>query len=316
VIVTLTPNPSLDRTLEVDDLVRGGVHRAVRTRTEPGGKGINVARALRAAGVATTAVVPAGGAEGEQLLAELRDLGLDVVPVPITGSTRANVSVVERDGTTTKINAAGPELAPDEVDALLGAARAAADGATWFAACGSLPPGAPDELYADLVRHLHARGVRVAIDASGAPLRAAVAAGPDLIKPNTDELAELTGTTLCRLGDVLDAAATVRSRGVGTVVVSLGADGAVLLTADGAWHATTPPVAVRSTVGAGDSVVAGLLSADQLDPAALARGVAFGAAAAALPGTQLPTPDDLHLDAVEVTDPDPDRPLREPGGTR
>jgi 1-phosphofructokinase len=316
VIVTATPNPSLDRTLEVDRLVRGGVHRATRTRTHPGGKGINVARALLLDGRETTAVVPAGGHEGDELLDELRTLALAVVPVPIAQGVRANVSLVEPDGTTTKINTAGPELTADEVAAFLDACLACAAGATWFAGCGSLPPGAPDGLYADLVTRLHGTGVRVAIDASGPPLAAAIDAGPDLVKPNADELAEVTGTTLRTIGDVLDAAEQVRARGVGTVVVSLGSDGAVLVGDGGAWHATTPPIAVRSTVGAGDSVVAGLLSADHLGPDALARGVAFGAAAAQLPGTQLPGPTDLHLDVVQVAEPDPERPLREPGGTR
>jgi 1-phosphofructokinase len=316
VIVTVTPNPSLDRTLELTELRVGAVVRADRVRVEPGGKGINVARALLANGHPTRAVVPTGGHEGDQLLDALGELGLEVVAVPLADPVRTNISLVEADGTTTKINASGPTLTPAELDALVAVSLDAARGASWFAACGSLPPGAPDTLYADLVREVHGVGARVVVDASGPAFVAAVAAGPDLVKPNADELAAAVGAELHTIGDVLAAAGQLRGRGARTVVVSLGADGAVLVDDAGSWHATSPPITPRSTVGAGDSVVAGLLSADRLGPGALVRGVAFGVAAALLPGTQLPGPDDLHLDDVEVSEPDPARPLREPGGTR
>jgi len=213
-----------------------------------------------------------------------------------------------------KINAPGPRLSTAEAAALTKAAAAALDSADWVAGCGSLPPGAPEDLYARLVEAGHAAGVRVAIDASGGPLAAAVEAGPDLIKPNVHELAELTGRRLERLGDVIDAATALQARGIATVVVSLGGDGAVLCERDGTWQATTPPVVVRSTVGAGDALVAGLLAEDGTGPTALRSGVAYGTAAAELPGTQFPRPADLDLDAVVVEQPDPDRELTEPGG--
>lgn len=325
-IVTLTPNPSLDRSLEVEQLHRGAVHRATSVRVDPGGKGINVALALAANGVPTRAVVPAGGHEGDHLLDTLAALDLDVVAVPTRGGVRTNISVVEPDGAVTKINAPGHPFSRVETDALVEAVVAAAAGATWVAGCGSLPPGTDDGFYADLVRRGHQAGARVAIDASGTALTDAVAAGPDLVKPNADELAEAVGRSLLTLGDVLDAAGELRDRGARTVVVSLGADGAVLATADGAWQATTRPITPRSAVGAGDSLVAGLLAAsagggtelspDGLGPEALRHGVAYGTAAALLPGTQVPGPHDLDLAGVDVRLADPDRPLREPGGTR
>jgi 1-phosphofructokinase len=326
VIVTLTPNPSLDRTLEVAELHRGAVHRATSVRVDPGGKGINVARALAANGVAARAVVPAGGHEGDHLLDTLVALDLDVVAVPTSGVVRTNISVVEPDGGVTKINAPGQPLSGAETTALVEAVVAAAAEATWVAGCGSLPPGTDERFYADLVRRGHEAGARVAIDASGAALTASLAAGPDLLKPNADELAEAVGRPILTVGDVLEAAAELRDRGARTVVVSLGGDGAVLATSDGAWHATTPPITPRSAVGAGDSLVAGLLaasappgtelSADGLGPAALRHGVAYGTAAALLPGTQLPGPRDLDLDGVDVRPAEPDHPLREPGGQR
>lgn len=315
-IVTLTPNPSLDRTLELTELLRGEVIRATAVRVDPGGKGINVSLALTATGHASRAVVPLGGYEGEQLGAAITDAGIELVVVAVAESVRTNLSLTEPDGTVTKVNAPGPQLSTGEAEALRTTTVASLVGADWLAVCGSMPPGAPDRLYADLVDEAHTAGVRIAVDASGAPLAAAIAAGPDLIKPNVHELAELTGRPLRRLGEVLDAANELRDRGVKSVAVSLGADGAILVEDTGAWHATTPPITVRSAVGAGDAMVAGLLAASGQGPDALRHGVAYGSGAAELPGTQFPRADNLDLDAVTVAEVDPDRELSEPGGTR
>jgi 1-phosphofructokinase len=299
-IVTVTPNPSLDRTYELAGLERGAVLRADAVHLHPGGKGINVAHALVANGHAARAVVPVGGHDGDHLVALLDATGIEVVAVPIAGEVRTNVSLAEPDGTVTKLNAPGPRLDDGEVAAMAAATVAATDAADWVAGCGSLPPGTHPDLYARLVERAHAAGARVLIDVSGPAFVAALEAGPDLVKPNHEELEEATGRTLGSLADVVDAANEVRARGVGTVVVSLGGDGAVLVDGDGAWHATTPPVTVRSAVGAGDSLVAGLLAGGGRGPDALRLGVAYGTAAAQLPGTQLPGPDDLDADAVRV----------------
>lgn len=318
-IVTVTPNPALDRTLEVPDLPRGEVVRATATRTDPGGKGLNVARALVATGHPSRVVVPVGGTSGRRLLDAAHDAGLDTVAVDIAAEVRTNLSLVEPDGRVTKINEPGPHLTAAEVAALRAATLQAVEGATWLASCGSLPPGVPTDAHAQLVADGHAAGVRVAVDASGAALVAALAAGPDLIKPNVHELAELVGHPVRTVGEVADAAAKIVARGVDTVVVSLGADGAVLVDGDSRWHATNPAIVVRSAVGAGDALVAGLLAAGGRGPTALRSGVAYGAGAAALPGTQFPTSAQLRLDEVQVHDLDPDRELielTEPGGCR
>ena len=315
-IVTLTPNPSLDRTLELVELERGQVVRATGVRVDPGGKGINVAIALQGNGHAARAVIPLGGREGEQLRDLLLERGLDVTAVPIAASVRTNISLVEPDGTVTKVNAPGPILTTTETEALTTATIDALEGASWVAGCGSLPPGAPEDLFASLVSRARRRGIRVAIDTSGAPLAAAITAAPDLIKPNSEELAAIVDRELRTLGDVVGAAEGLRTLGIATVVVSLGADGAVLIDGAGAWHATTPPIVARSAVGAGDSLVAGLLSADAHGPEALRMGVAYGVAAAQLPGTQLPGPDDLDTELVEVHPIDPARPLTDHGGNR
>ncbi|WP_370325840.1 1-phosphofructokinase [Euzebya sp.] len=315
-IVTVTPNPSVDRTLAITALERGQVLRATdRAQVDPGGKGINVVRALRAAGVDATAVVPVGGAEGEQLVGLLAERGITPVRVPIRGAVRANVSLVEPDGTVTKVNEEGPALDGDEVDALLGAAESAVAGAAWLVGSGSLPPGVGDRFWADLITRGHAAGARVAIDTSGAGLGTAIDAGPDLIKPNLDELAEAVAAPLPSLAQAITAAEQLRRRGVGTVLASLGADGALLVGDGVRLFAHAPVDRPVSSVGAGDSLLAGYLAAldrDGAGPAeALRLAVAYGAAAVQLPGSSLPRPADLRPDDVVVEeDPDPGRPLR------
>ncbi len=310
-IVTLTPNPSIDRTVAVDGLRHGEVNRATSSRIDPGGKGINVSRALAAQGVATMAVLPVGGPEGGVIASLLDAAGVPNRTVTVTGTVRSNVAVVEPDGATTKVNEPGPVLSPEEVDAVLARALHAASGADWLVGSGSLPPGAPDTLYATLVARARAIGCRVAIDGSGAAMRHAVAAGPSLVKPNHEELTELVGHPLPTLGDVLDAAAGLVSAGVERVVVSLGRDGAVLVDADTVAHVRTTVPQVLSTVGAGDCTLAGLLaSLTAGDPPerALATGALWGSAAVRLPGSRVPTPADLDGIPVETTL-DPDRSL-------
>lgn len=292
-IVTVTPNPSLDRTELVEGFTRGEVHRAVSTRLDPGGKGVNVSRALAAAGTPTVAVLPAGGPAGERLGELLAPSGVPVVGVPIAGSTRSNIAVVEPDGTTTKINELGPELSPLELRAVEHRVTALAQSAEWVVLSGSLPRGVASDFYARLVRSLE--GTRVAVDTSGAALAEAVEASPDLIKPNREELAELAGRPLPTENDIVAFCAELP---VTTVLVSLGAQGALLIQNGEAWHATAPPVDVRSTVGAGDALLAGFLHAGAKGPDALRTAVAYGTAAVALEGSRMPTPQDVHQEDV------------------
>jgi 1-phosphofructokinase len=307
VIVTLTLNPSVDRTVEVEALARGEVLRALGVRVDPGGKGINVSRALASHGIPTRAVVTIGGAEGEHLIALLRGTGIDVVPVPIAGAIRSNITVVEPDGTTTKLNEPGAELTADELNAVFGAVELAIASADWLVASGSLPPGTPPTVYADLVRALAGSGTRVAVDTSGPALEAVLEAGPTLIKPNRDELAEVTGRRLTTIADVVAAAGQLRERGAGTVLASLGADGAVLVDDEGAIHGQTPVVAPLSPVGAGDAMLAGFLAAGGFGPQALIQGLAWGAAAVRQPGSGMPSPADIDLAAVRLERHEPTR---------
>ncbi len=301
-ILTVTVNPSLDRTLEVDLLMRGTVQRALASRRDPGGKGINVSRALAAAGHRTRAVLPVGGSDGHELIRLLTAEGVEALAVPIEASTRSNIGVVEADGTTTKLNEAGADLTPDEIGGLTHAVVEAARGADWVVASGSLAPGLPIGYYAELVELLRHIDVRVAVDTSGPALPAAVAAGPALIKPNREELAEASGRPVRTVGDALDATRALQDAGAHTVLVSLGADGALLVEGARVSHGEAYVAEPRSTVGAGDAMLAGFLSAGGSGAAALATGLAWGAAAVALPGSRMPTPADLDLSAVRMHD--------------
>jgi 1-phosphofructokinase len=310
-IVTVTLNPSLDRAIDVERMVRGEVLRATGpARLDPGGKGVNVSRALLANGVPSVAVVPCGGDEGAQLVALLAAERVELLGVPIAGRTRSNITLAEPDGTVTKINESGPTLSAAEFAAVTERVVAAAASARWVAFCGSLPPGLSIEAFTMLCRRVTAANVALAVDTSGPALRAAAEAGATLVKPNREELAEAVGRPLDTLGAVVDAAQEVRSWGVGTVVASLGADGAVLVDATGVVTGESPVSDPCSSVGAGDSLLAGFLAGGGSGAAALAEGLAWGAAAVRLPGSRMPGPADLTRDQVHIH-PRPDlvRPL-------
>ncbi|OCB08582.1 1-phosphofructokinase [Mycolicibacterium porcinum] len=314
-IITVTPNPSLDRTVTLSaPLTRGAVQRVDSVTVEPGGKGINVARALTLADVAAEAVLPA--ADSDPLLSGLRALDVRFTGVPIAGPVRTNLAITESDGTTTKLNERGAVVDAGALEALTRCVLAKAQDASWVVLSGSLPPGIPLDWYAQVVSLLAPLDCRVAVDTSEAPLAALAAAfevaAPDLIKPNAEELADLAGVPAADLEDaaaqgdmspVVSASQALVARGVGAVLATLGAAGAVLVDGSGAWLATPPPIVPRSTVGAGDSSLAGYLRAAVAGadaPQRLQMAVAYGSAAAALPGSALPGPAQLDLDAVRT----------------
>jgi 1-phosphofructokinase len=299
-LVTLTLNPSLDRSIEVDRLDRGAVIRAASARLDPGGKGVNVSRALLANGYPSRAVVPCGGEEGNQLVRLLVAEGVDLVAVPISGRTRSNVTIVEPDGTVTKINEPGAPLTAAEFETVAEAVLAATEPGGWVVGCGRLPPYLPADVYARLCRRCAAAGIRVAVDTSGPALLAAVDAGPAVVKPNREELAEAAGGAIDSIQDVVDAAMWLRAKGAATVLVSLGADGAVLVEDGGVTVGESPVVEPRSSVGAGDALLAGFLACGAAGPDALAEGMAWGAAAVRLPGSRMPGPADIDRGLIRI----------------
>jgi len=268
-ILTLTPNPSIDRTVDLaGPLARGEVQRVTSVVSQGGGKGVNISRAAVAAGVATIAVLPAG--RNDPFVHELLSAGIDCRPARPAGEIRVNLTITEPDGTTTKLNSPGATVTAQHLDALSGTLLYRAAAVDWVVLAGSLPPGAPDDYYAGLVARLRGGRASVAVDTSERPPAALVDAlpdsAPDLMKPNGEELASFSGGDPAVLeSDPPAAAKAARAlvdRGVGAVLATLGKHGAVLVTADGAWHATPPPTTVVSTVGAGDSSLFGYVLGD------------------------------------------------------
>jgi tagatose 6-phosphate kinase len=269
VILTVTPNTALDVTYTVDGLRPDGVHRVREVRSRAGGKGINVARVLHALGVDVRAVATAGGATGSAVAADLGAAGLPVELVPIAGETRRTTTVLGDDGSVTLLNEPGPALSGAEWRLLADAVRRRAPEV--LVCSGSLPPGVPPDAYASLLT-----GTSV-LDTSGTALLAGLAARPAVVKPNAEELREVTG-----LADPVAAAGELRRAGAGAVVVSLGADGLLAVTGSGTWHATPSTVLSGNSTGAGDAVVAALalgLSRREPWPDILRRAVALSGAA-------------------------------------
>lgn len=321
-IVTVTPNPAMDRTAHLTTtLVRGDVHRLTDITNVAAGKGINVALATLRGGQPTVAIAPASA--DAHFTGLVADSGLTFIPTPSTGAVRVNLTVLENDGTTTKLNEPGSALGPAEIAALDAAIDDAATHASWIVLAGSLPPGLPADWFATTVQRLRAHGAtaRIAVDTSDAPLQTLGAAlmadptcAPDVLKPNGLEIGQMLGIDGQAIEDAADAgdfgpaaqaARSLVAHGVAHVLLTLGGAGAVLATAQSAWAATPPPITPVSTVGAGDSSLAGFLLASTEGhdgAAALCRAVAYGTAATSLPGTTLPYPEQTYPELVKVTE--------------
>ncbi|GAA0413742.1 1-phosphofructokinase family hexose kinase [Streptomyces luteireticuli] len=278
-ILTVTLNAALDLTYRVPRLRPHTTHRVTEAVERPGGKGLNVARVLARLGHATTVTGFAGGPTGDilrRLLADTAPALTDAL-VPVTGPTRRTVAVVDAaTGDTTQLNEPGPQITPAEWSAFTARYARLLDGVGAVALCGSLPPGVPVGAYAHLIRQARTRRIPVLLDTDGEPLRRGIAARPDAVTPNAVELAALTGST-----EPLRAALDVRRRGAHAVAATLGPDGMLAVTPDGTWRAVPPSRVKGNPTGAGDSAVAGLLSAWLEDlpwPDRLTRAVALSAA--------------------------------------
>ncbi|MDF2443553.1 MAG: 1-phosphofructokinase [Subtercola sp.] len=301
-ILTVTANPSIDVTLTVDTLVVGEVNRATSVRRDPAGKGVNVSRALAQNGVATTAILPADAVNGYELERMLAAHSITSVSTIIAHAIRTNITVVDGLGTT-KLNEPGPQVSATELARLMALITEQLKlGPEWLVGSGSLPPGIPDHFYSDLAELAAGFGVPFAVDTSGDALDVTARSGTaTLLKPNLEELEELSGRRLTTVGDVVEAARRFLTLAGSAMLVSLDADGALLVSENDFWWAGSEPVTPVSTVGAGDSALAGYLSVtDGTFPARLSAAVAWGAAAVQLPGSQAPSPADIHPETVRL----------------
>lgn len=299
-IITLTPNPSIDRAYELDGLERGQINRALAVHIHAGGKGINVTRALTANGIASKAVYPEGPG-GAELTQMLRDHGVTAAPVQVAGPTRSNITLTDSHGTT-KINADGSPLSSVEQAELIESVIAHIAPGDVVLGAGSLSAATTVTFYAALAEAVSATGATFALDTSGEPLRRALAVtGIDTIKPNDEELGELVERRLRTVGDVVGAARQALAGRTINALVSLGAHGALLVTAEEVWWAGGPPLQPVSTVGAGDCTLAGFLARPEAPRSErLVEAVAWGRAAVQLPGTAAPGPADIDASVVRL----------------
>lgn len=305
-VVTVTLNVALDHTLQCPGFTAGAVNRVASQTLTAGGKGINVAAFLAGRGetIAATGFLGRDNAAPFEALFAARGIHDRCVRLP--GASRVNIKVVDRPAQkVTDINLPGLVIAPEALAALVAEIDALALEHHWFVLAGSVPAGVPDDVYAGMVKRLRARGCFVAVDGSGPPLRHAVGALPDMIKPNQHELSELLGRPVAGRAQVLAAARELQRSGIGLVVVSLGEGGAVFVDSERALLAVPPAIEVASTVGAGDALVAGILAArlEGGDLEACARlGTAFAAGKLAEVGPVLPPRARLEslLSAVEI----------------
>ncbi len=258
-IVTVTPNPALDRTLTVPRIAFDEVIRATSSQLDWGGKGFNVSRALAALGVESVAMGFVGGATGQMLERGLSDLGIVTGFLYVGGETRTNTVIIEADtGRYVKVNEAGPIVQTKEVDVFCERARERVRPGDIWVLSGTLPTGVQPDFYTRLIALVQGGGARALLDSSGEPLRLGCAARPYLVKPNITEAAEVTGHEIRSDADAYAAAETFLRQGIALVALSLGADGLLLASKERKVWARPPRAPVRHPTGAGDALLAGL----------------------------------------------------------
>ena len=295
-IVTLTLNPAVDLSWDAPHVQPTHKIRTTNEQYDPGGGGLNVARVIHTLGGDATAILLAGGVIGYLLQDLMAQAGVPCRVIPIAGRTRLCLAVHDRsDNAEYRFVAEGPEVTKGEWQSALKATDTAR--ADWIVASGSLPRGVPEDFYADLARRSAASGRKFVLDTSGPPLKAALGQGLALIKPSLGEFEALVGCKLPEPRLQAEAALDLVRRGAaGMIVVSLGAQGALLATPNGTIHFPSPPIEIRSAVGAGDSFVAGMtlaLARGQTPEDALAYGIACGTSAVAHVGTARPDPEQV-----------------------
>lgn len=258
-ILTLTLNPALDLTVRLARLEPGAVNRSETLLTHAAGKGVNVAQVLADLGHEVTVGGFLGEDNPQAFDALIARRGFADAFIRVPGETRSNIKIAEQDGRVTDINAPGPQVSEQAQLALLNQLTLIAPGHDAVVVAGSLPRGVSAQWFQSLLVHLKDLGLKVALDTSGEALRAGIKAGPWLIKPNTEELAEALDCATDSIAQQAQAAERLHAQGVEHVVVSHGADGVNWFSPGTALHATPPKVSVASTVGAGDSLLAGML---------------------------------------------------------
>jgi len=304
-IYTITLNPALDRTIEVDGLVADDANRILHEERYAGGKGIDCSRVIEELGEESIALGFIGGYDGLELEGRLINEGVLCDFTRIGGETRVNIILSDRkQKTQIMLNAAGPRITPAEIGLFFQKIRSLGRDAAFVVVSGSVPPGVTNNIYAQIITTLKGKGIRVALDADGELLRHGCGAKPFLIKPNIHEFQRLTGFRSTETDDLLQGARHIVEGGIEIVLISMGPKGIVGVTKDESYRAIPPPIDVVSHVGAGDSALAGFIYA-------LTKGMGFreslilataaGTAAVMTPGTELCKKKDVERIKKEVT---------------
>lgn len=291
-IVTVTPNPSIDRTVFVDTIRLREVNRVLATETDAGGKGVNLARVAKELGADVVATGFLAGSPGQFVRNVLDREGVRHQFVEIPGETRVNIFVEQRlgSGPPTSFNEDGAEVSSESWQTLLGKVRELAAGAGWATLGGSVPPGLNEESYVEVLETMRAAGCKVVIDADSTVLRRSVKFRPDLVKPNASEAQSLLGERMSTLREALKGAQMLHDSGIGIAIVSRGAAGAALACSEGLFHGFPPRVEANSTIGSGDSMIGAMLwalEAGKSTVEAFAWGIAAGAATATTSGSEI-----------------------------
>jgi len=286
-IVTLTINPAIDRTISVDRLAFEDRAYINSSRESAGGRGINASGVIHTFGGETTAVLISGGVTGKRLEALLEARGLRAVAIPVKNPIRTNLTITDKHGLTVNLNEPGPPLTKSEVARVEQAVAEATDNAAWLMICGSTPPGVPSTFYAGLIAMARKKKVKTLLHATGDALRLGIEERPTVVTPNNPEAERLLGRTLLTRTHYLEAAERIRSMGPESVVLSLGSRGAVGAFGDGLMEALPPRIDAVTPIGAGDALAAAYtwaIERKRTPAEALRWGVAAGTASARLPG--------------------------------
>ena len=289
-IVTLTVNPAIDQTVSADRLVFDDRAYILGKGEAAGGRGINASSVIHAFGGKTLAIVTAGGSTSEKFKSLLGRFSFPVQFVPIQSDIRINLTITDKHGLSVKLNEAGPALSPAELEKVEQTVKARLPKADWLMLCGSLGPGVPADFYARLIEIAQQQGVMTLLDTDGDPLLAGLEAKPTVVAPNQQEAERLLNRALLTRGHFLEAAEKIQQMGAQSVVLSLGARGAIGALGDRMWEAIPPRVDVLSPIGAGDAMAAAFVWARRKKKEfweALRWGVAAGTASAKLPGVTL-----------------------------
>lgn len=284
-ILTVTPAPALDLTLEIEQLVVGKINRSNTSIQEASGKGVNVSWALHRGGIRTLALFPAGGTGAAVMAQALSGAQLPHRIVPITAELRTNVTLRPETGDETKINSPGSPLTEAEMAQFFTAISEELVEATEVVISGSVPLGAPATLHAEIVRLARKAGVRTLVDTSGPALLESLDSRPDVITPNIHELAEMSREPLKTMSDTVVACQKILDRGVGMVVVSMGATGALLVTGETVLWGRAEGVRFVNSVGAGDALLAGLVCGGSDLVHSLSTAIWWASSAVESPGT-------------------------------